>query len=411
VTKSREIIDLTEQHGARNYHPLPVVIAKAEGVWVEDSEGNRYMDMLSSYSALNQGHRHPKIIQALKDQSDRVTVTSRAFHNDRLGPFYAKLAEITGKRKILPMNTGTEAVETAIKAARRWAYKVKKVQPGKAEIIVCEGNFHGRTVTVIGFSSEQDYRSDFGPFTPGFKIIPYGDLKALEDAICENTAAFLVEPIQGEAGVRVPPDGYVREAYRLCREKNVLFMADEIQTGLGRTGKMFCCDWESVVPDVYILGKALGGGVIPVSAIAANEDVMDVFEPGSHGSTFGGNPLGAAVATAALQVIQDENLPDNAAKMGKILMDHLKRIQNPHIQEIRGKGLFVGMVLDTNARPYCERLMEKGILAKETHAEIVRFAPPLVIKESEVLWACERIREVMEPASGEEKAADGALQS
>ena len=393
---TKEIIHLTEQYGARNYHPLPVVISKAEGVWVEDPEGTRYMDMLSSYSALNQGHRHPKIIKALKDQADKVTVTSRAFHNDQLGTFYAKVAEVTGKQKVLPMNTGVEAVETAIKTARRWAYRVKKVEPDKAEIIVCEGNFHGRTVTVISCSSEEAYRTDFGPFTPGFKVIPYGDVGALKEAITPNTAAFLVEPLQGEAGVRVPPEGFMRESQRICRENNVLLMADEIQTGFGRTGKMFGCDWEGVVPDVYIMGKALGAGVIPVSAIAADESVLGVFEPGSHGSTFGGNPLGAAVAVAALKVIQEEGLVANALRMGQVLTEHLRQIKNPHIREIRGKGLLIGMVLDVNARPYCEKLAAKGLLAKETHANIVRFAPPLIIKESEILWACERIKEVME---------------
>ncbi len=399
-TKTSQIIHLTEKYGARNYLPLPVVIAKAEGVWVEDPEGHRYMDMLSSYSALNQGHRHPKIIQALKDQADKVTLTSRAFHNDQLGQFYAKLAQITGKDKILPMNTGTEAVETAIKLARRWGYRSKGIQPDMAEIIVCQGNFHGRTVTVISASTEEDYRQDFGPLTPGFRSIPYGDIDSLRQAINPNTAAFLVEPLQGEAGVRVPPEGYLKKAYDLCKKNNVLLAADEIQSGFARTGRMFACDWENVVPDIYIMGKALGGGIMPVSAIAANKDIMDLLEPGSHGSTFGGNPLGAAIAVAALEVIQDEHLAENAEKMGQILMDHLRQLQNPHIVEVRGKGLLVGLVLDTLARPYCERLMGKGILAKETHANIVRFAPPLVINEEELLWACGIIKEVVD---GEQK--------
>ena len=395
MSTAAEIIRLTERYGARNYEPLPVVISWAEGVWVEDPEGNRYMDMLSAYSALNQGHRHPKIIGALKEQADRVTLTSRAFHNDRLGEFYAKVAEITGKEKVLPMNTGAEAVETAIKAVRRWAYRVKGVPEDEAEIIVCEGNFHGRTTTIISFSSEADYKRDFGPFTPGFRLIPYGDIEALEAAIGENTAAFLVEPIQGEAGVRVPPDGYLRRAYELCREKNVLFVADEIQTGFGRTGKMFCCDWEDVVPDVYILGKALGGGVYPVSAVAADEEIMGLFEPGSHGSTFGGNPLAAAVGVAALEVIQEEDLAERALRMGRLLMERLEGLKNPHIREIRGRGLLVGIELDVDARPYCERLKEEGILAKETHVNVIRLAPPLIITEAELDWAMERISRVL----------------
>ncbi len=396
MSTATEIIRLTERYGARNYQPLPVVISWAEGVWVEDPEGNRYMDMLSAYSALNQGHRHPKIIGALKEQADRVTLTSRAFHNDRLGEFYAKVAEITGKEKVLPMNTGAEAVETAIKAVRRWAYRVKGVPEDRAEIIVCEGNFHGRTTTIISFSSEADYKRDFGPFTPGFRLIPYGDIEALEAAIGENTAAFLVEPIQGEAGVRVPPDGYLRRAYELCRENNVLFVADEIQTGFGRTGKMFCCAWEDVVPDVYVLGKALGGGVYPVSAVAADEEIMGLFEPGSHGSTFGGNPLAAAVGVAALEVIEEENLAERALQMGRLLMERLKGLKNPHIREIRGRGLLVGIELDVDARPYCERLKDEGILAKETHVNVIRLAPPLIITEAELDWAMERITRVLE---------------
>jgi len=396
MSTAAEIIRLTERYGARNYEPLPVVISWAEGVWVEDPEGKRYMDMLSAYSALNQGHRHPKIIGALKEQADRVTLTSRAFHNDRLGEFYAKVAEVTGKEKVLPMNTGAEAVETAIKAVRRWAYRVKGVPEDRAEIIVCEGNFHGRTTTIISFSSEADYKRDFGPFTPGFRLIPYGDIEALEAAIGENTAAFLVEPIQGEAGVRVPPDGYLRRAYELCRENNVLFVADEIQTGFGRTGKMFCCAWEDVVPDVYVLGKALGGGVYPVSAVAADEEIMGLFEPGSHGSTFGGNPLAAAVGVAALEVIEEENLAERALQMGRLLMERLKGLKNPHIREIRGRGLLVGIELDVDARPYCERLKDEGILAKETHVNVIRLAPPLIITEAELDWAMERITRVLE---------------
>ncbi len=395
MTSTRQIIELTEKYGARNYNPLPIVISKAEGVWVEDPEGRRYMDMLSAYSALNQGHRHPRIISALKEQADRVTVTSRAFHNDRLGLFYAKVAEVTGKEKVLPMNTGAEAVETAIKAVRRWAYRTKKVPEDRAEIITCEGNFHGRTVTIVSFSSEEAYRRGYGPFTPGFRIIPYGDIEALRQAINENTAAFLVEPIQGEAGIRIPPEGYLREAYELCKQNNVLFVADEIQTGFGRTGKMFACDWEGVKPDVYVMGKALGGGVYPVSAVAANDDILGVFEPGSHGSTFGGNPLAAAVGVAAIEVIIEENLVERSLKMGQLFKERLLAIKNPHIREIRGRGLFLGVELDTDARPYCERLMEAGVLAKETHYNIIRFAPPLIISEEEMDWATERIVRVL----------------
>ncbi|GAB6933247.1 ornithine--oxo-acid transaminase [Calditerricola satsumensis] len=394
TSKTERIIAQTETYGAHNYHPLPVVIARAEGIWVEDVEGNRYLDMLSAYSAVNQGHRHPKIIRALKEQADRVTLTSRAFHNDQLGPFCEKLSRLTGKDMVLPMNTGAEAVETAIKAVRRWGYWKKGVPENQAEIIVCENNFHGRTITVISFSSEEAYREGFGPFTPGFKIIPYGDIRALEEAITPNTVAFLVEPIQGEAGIIVPPDGYLRQAYELCKRHNVLFVADEIQTGLGRTGQLFACDWEDVKPDVYILGKALGGGVFPVSAVAADKEILGVFNPGSHGSTFGGNPLACAVAIAALEVIEEERLADRARELGAYFMGELKKIQHPHIKEVRGKGLLVGMELTVPARPYCEKLKEKGLLCKETHENTIRFAPPLVITKDELDWALERIRAV-----------------
>lgn len=393
--KTHDLLDLTNHYSAPNYLPLPIVISEAKGVWVEDPEGNRYMDMLSSYSALNQGHRHPKIIQAAKDQLDRVTLTSRAFHNDKLGPFCKKIAELTGKEKVLVMNTGAEAVETAIKGARRWAYDVKKVPDNQAEIIVCEGNFHGRTTTVISFSSTPDYYRGFGPLTPGFKIIPYGDIQALRNAITPNTAAFLVEPIQGEAGVVVPPEGYMRDAAKICRDNNVLLLADEIQTGFGRTGKLFCCQWDDVEPDMYIMGKALGGGVIPVSAVAASSKLMDLFNPGSHGSTFGGNPLGCAVAMAAIDVITEENLVQRSLDLGGYLMAELKKIKNPAITQIRGKGLFIGVVLNTKARPYCEQLKQEGILCKETHENVIRFAPPLVITKEEIDWALERVRKVL----------------
>jgi ornithine--oxo-acid transaminase len=394
LSNNQEIINITEKYSAHNYHPLPIVISRAEGVWVEDPDGNRYMDMLSAYSALNQGHRHPKIIAALKEQADRVTLTSRAFYNDKLGPFCKKVAEITGKDMILPMNSGAEAVETAIKAARRWAYDAKKIPENQAEIIVCEGNFHGRTTTIISFSSDEDYKRGFGPFTPGFKIIPYGDINALSAAISPNTAAFLVEPIQGEGGIRIPKEGFLKQAYELCKTNNVLFIADEIQTGLGRTGKLFACEWENVVPDVYILGKALGGGILPISAVAADEDIMGVFEPGSHGSTFGGNPLACACAIAALDVIEEENLVQRSLEMGEYFIDKLRQIKNPSIREIRGKGLLIGIELDKNVRPYCEKLMELGLLCKDTHETVIRFAPPLIITREEIDWAVERIKAV-----------------
>ncbi|NEN86702.1 ornithine--oxo-acid transaminase [Paenibacillus elgii] len=391
MTQTKQIIEQTEKYGAANYRPLPIVISKAEGVWVEDPEGNKYMDMLSAYSALNHGHRHPKIIQALKDQADKVTLTSRAFHNDQLGTFYEKLSQLTGKSMILPMNTGAEAVETAIKAIRRWAYGVKKVPANQAEIIVCEGNFHGRTTTITSFSSEEEYKAGFGPFTPGFKIIPYGDLEALKNAISPNTAAFLFEPIQGEAGINIPPTGFIQGAQRLCKDNNVLFVADEIQTGFGRTGKLFACDWENVKPDMYILGKALGGGVFPISAVAADQDILGVFNPGSHGSTFGGNPLGCAVAITALDVLQEEDLVRRSEQSGQYFMNKLKEIKSSKLKEIRGRGLFIGLELNEPARPYCEKLKELGLLCKETHETTIRFAPPLNISQENLDWALERI--------------------
>lgn len=395
MTTSRPM-ELEDEFGAKNYHPLPIVLAKGEGIWVEDEQGKRYMDMLSAYSALNQGHRHPVIIQALKDQADKITLTSRAFHNDQLGKLYEKLVQLTGKNMILPMNTGAEAVETAIKAVRRWAYDVKGVPTNQAEIIVCTGNFHGRTTTIISFSSDEEYQRGFGPLTPGFKIIPYGDIEALRTAITPNTAAFLVEPIQGEAGIVIPPQGYLREAYETCKANNVLFVADEIQTGLGRTGQVFACEWENVSPDVYVIGKALGGGVIPVSAVAANREILGVFEPGSHGSTFGGNPLASAVAVAALDVIVNEKLAERSAELGEYFLSKLRTISSSHIKEIRGRGLFIGVELTSRARPYCERLMNEGLLCKETHENTIRFAPPLTISEGELDWAFERIQKVLE---------------
>ncbi|MFC0332296.1 ornithine--oxo-acid transaminase [Paenibacillus sepulcri] len=394
MKQARDIISITERLGAHNYHPLPIVIAEAEGVWVEDQQGRRYMDMLSGYSALNQGHRHPRIIEALKRQADLVTLTSRAFYNEPLAELMELVTELTGKNTMLPMNTGVEAVETAVKAARRWGYRVKGIPDNQAEIIVCEGNFHGRTLAATSFSSEPAYREHFGPFLPGFKIIPYGDLEALEKAITPNTAAFLVEPIQGEAGIVIPPDGYLRGAAALCRERGVLLMADEIQTGFGRTGKRFACDWEEVVPDVYIMGKALGGGVFPVSAVAADSSILGVFEPGSHGSTFGGNPLASAVAVAALRVTEEEQLADRSLSLGADLLAKLRQLHHPDIIDIRGRGLFVAIETAGPARPYCERLKQAGLLCKETHEKVIRLAPPLVISEADLQWAVERIRHV-----------------
>ncbi|WNR43313.1 ornithine--oxo-acid transaminase [Paenibacillus roseipurpureus] len=394
-TKSSRIIAQTEKFGAHNYHPLPIVISQAEGVWVEDPEGMRYMDMLSAYSALNQGHRHPHIIQALLDQAAKVTLTSRAFHSETLGLFYERLAAYTGKTMILPMNTGAEAVETAIKAVRLWGYEVKGIPANQAEIIVCEGNFHGRTVTIISFSSSPEYTRGFGPFTPGFRIIPYGDAKALREAIGPNTAGFLVEPIQGEAGIVIPQDGYLQECYELCQANQVLFVADEIQTGFGRTGRRFACDWEGVTPNLYVLGKALGGGVFPISAVAGDREVLELFEPGSHGSTFGGNPLGCAVGVAALEVLEAEQLAARSDELGAYFLKRLQEIKSPLIQDIRGRGLFIGIDLTVDARPYCEALKDRGLLCKETHAHIIRLAPPLVITKEELDWAWQHIHDVL----------------
>ena len=394
MNQTEKIIQQTEQFGAHNYHPLPIVISEAEGVFVTDPEGRRYMDMLSAYSAVNQGHRHPKIIEALKRQADKITLTSRAFHNDQLGFFYEKVAQLTGKDMVLPMNTGAEAVETAVKAARRWAYEVKQI-PGDAEIIVCEGNFHGRTMTAVSMSTEAEYQRGFGPLLPGIKTIPYGDLDALKQAITENTAAFILEPIQGEAGILIPYDGFLKDAQEVCRAQNVLLVSDEIQSGLGRSGKWFASDWDEVTPDMYILGKALGGGVFPISCVAANKDVLSVFNPGSHGSTFGGNPLACAVSIASLEVLEEEKLPERSLELGTYFMEKLKQINNPMIKEVRGRGLFIGVELTEAARPYCEALKEKGLLCKETHETVIRFAPPLVITKEELDWAFERIEQVL----------------
>ncbi len=395
---SKQLIELVERLGARNYHPLPVVLSRGEGVWVWDAEGNKFLDMLSSYSALNQGHRHPRIIGALKEQADRLTLTSRAFHNDQMGPFYEKITKLSGMEKVLPMNTGAEAVETAIKAVRKWGYKIKKVENDRAEIIVCENNFAGRTTTIVGFSSEDQYKDGFGPFAPGFRMIPYGDAKALEKAINKNTVAFLVEPIQGEAGIIIPPDGFLKEARQICTNHNVLLALDEVQTGFGRTGKLFAYEHEGITPDVLIVGKALGGGVFPISAALSSKEIMGVFAPGDHGSTFGGNPLACAVAIAAMDVIVEEKLPERSKELGDYFMDELKRINSPHVKEVRGRGLFIGVEVKESsgtARPFCEKLMDEGILAKETHHQVIRFAPPLTISRNEIDWALERIRKIL----------------
>lgn len=390
---SEELLALEDNWGAHNYHPLPVVVARAEGPWVFDIDGARYLDCLSAYSAVNQGHCHPRILQALRDQAERVTLTSRAYRNDQLPLFCRELAELCGMQMVLPMNTGAEAVETAIKTARKWAYDRKGVEPGRAEILVCENNFHGRTTTIVGFSSDADSRLGFGPFTPGFRSIPFGDADALAEAITPDTCAFLVEPVQCEAGVLIPPAGYLAEAARICRERGVLLVADEIQTGLGRTGALFACQHEGVQPDVYVLGKALSGGFYPVSAVVSSRDVLGVFSPGTHGSTFGGNPLGCAVAREALRVLADENLVERAAVLGRWFLDQLRTLSHPDIVEIRGVGLIAGIELRVPARPFCERLQMLGMLCKETHDRVIRIAPPLVIEREELTWAMDRLRE------------------
>lgn len=396
--KTSEYIEIEEKFGAHNYHPLDVVITRGEGVWVYDVEGNKYLDCLSAYSAINQGHVHPRILKALIDQAKKVTLTSRAFRNDQLPFFYKELSEFTGYEMSLPMNSGAEAVETALKLARKWAYKVKKVPKYKAEIITATGNFHGRTISTISFSTEPLYKDDFGPFTAGFITVPYGDAKAIEKAINPNTAAVFIEPIQGEAGVIIPPAGYLKKVSELCKKNNVLFMADEIQTGLGRTGKVFACDHEGVRPDIITIGKALGGGFYPISAVLADREILSLFTPGEHGSTFGGNPLAAAVAREALKVIVDEKLIENADKLGEYFLEQLSEINSPNIKEVRGKGLLIGVELNPEAggaRRFCEALEKKGILAKETHERVIRFAPPLVIDKATIDWALPFIREVL----------------
>ena len=394
---TQDYITLEEEYGAHNYHPLDVVITRGEGVWVYDVDGKKYLDCLSAYSALNQGHVHPKILNALLEQAKKVTLTSRAFRNDQLPLLYQELSEMTGYKMSLPMNSGAEAVETAIKLARKWAYRVKGVPRHQAEIITAAGNFHGRTTTLVSFSTDPLYRDDFGPFTPGFVTVPYGDASAVEKAINKNTAAVMLEPIQGEGGVIMPPAGYLKKVSEICKKNNVLFIADEIQTGLGRTGKLFACDYEDVRPDIMIIGKALGGGFYPISAILADKPILGLFTPGEHGSTFGGNPLAAAVARAALAVIREEKLAQRAKELGTYFMEQLAEIPSPHVKEVRGKGLLIGVELKPSAggaRRFCEALQQKGILAKETHENVIRFAPPLIIEKSEIDWTLPSIRDV-----------------
>ncbi len=401
-TRTEELLALADRYAAHNYHPLPVVIAEAEGAWVTDVEGNRYLDMLAAYSALNFGHRHPRLVAAAHRQLDRLTLTSRAFHNDTFPVFCRDLASLADKDMVLAMNTGAEAVETAIKTARRWGYDVKGVSPDRAKIIVADGNFHGRTVTIVGFSTDPTAQAGFGPFTPGFEVVPYGDVDALRAAIDDDTVAFLVEPIQGEAGVIVPPDGYLRAARELCTERGVLLMADEIQSGLGRTGTTFAVEHEGVVPDVYILGKALGGGIMPLSAVVADRDVLGVFKPGEHGSTFGGNPLACAIGIEVIDLLREGTYQRTSAELGAWLLQALRDAAVPQVSEIRGRGLWIGIDLEPGAgtaRAACERLMRRGILAKDTHESTIRLAPPLCVTRENLEWSLERIVDVLSTAS------------
>ena len=393
---TQDFVELENRYGAHNYRPLDVVIERAEGVWVYDVEGRRYLDCLAAYSAVNQGHCHPKIRQTLEDQARKVTLTSRAFRNDQLPLLCKELHDLTGFDMVLPMNSGAEAVETAIKTARKWGYKIKGIHQDEAEIIVCANNFHGRTVTIVSFSTDEQYRSGFGPCTPGFKVIPFGDARALREAITPNTCAFLVEPIQGEAGIVIPPEGFLREAAAICRQYQVLLMADEIQSGLGRTGKLFAYMHEAVTPNVLIIGKALAGGFYPVSAVLASREILGVYKPGDHGSTFGGNPMGCAIARTALRVLIDEEMVERSAELGAYFLTLLKTLRSSDLKEVRGKGLWIGLELRSLARPYCEALKEEGILCKETHDRVIRIAPPLTISRQEIDWAFERITKVIQ---------------
>ena len=394
--RTQDYVELENHYGAHNYHPLDVVIERAEGVWVYDVEGKRYLDCLAAYSAVNQGHCHPKILQTLEEQARKVTLTSRAFRNEQLPLLCKELHELTGFDMVLPMNSGAEAVETAIKTARKWGYKVKGIPRDQAEIIVCANNFHGRTVTIVSFSTDEQYRDGFGPFTPGFKVIPFGDARALREAITPNTCAFLVEPIQGEAGIVIPPEGFLREAAEICRKNNVLLMADEIQSGLGRTGKLFAYMHERITPDVLIVGKALAGGFYPVSAVLASREILGVYNPGDHGSTFGGNPMGCAIARTALRVLIEERMVERSAELGAYFLTLLQTLRSSDLKEVRGKGLWIGIELRSPARPYCEALKEEGILCKETHDRVIRIAPPLIIRRQEIDWAFEQIAKVIQ---------------
>ena len=396
LTRSQELIELENLYGANNYHPLDVVIERAEGVWVYDIDGKRYLDCLAAYSAVNQGHCHPRILRTLQEQAAKVTLTSRAFRNEQLPLLYKDLHDLTGFEMALLMNSGAEAVETAVKTARKWGYRHKGIPENQAEVIVCAGNFHGRTISAVSFSTESQYRDGFGPFTPGFKIIPFGDSKALREAITPNTCAFLAEPIQGEAGIVIPPDGFLREAAEICREARVLLMLDEIQSGLGRTGKLFAYMHEGISPDVLVIGKALAGGFYPVSGVLASREILGVYKPGDHGSTFGGNPLGSAVARTALRVIVEENLAEKSAELGSYFLERLRSLRSPAIKQIRGRGLWIAIELFRSARPYCEALMQEGLLCKETHDTVIRLAPPLVITKPEIDWAFDRISAVID---------------
>ena len=396
---SKELIKLEDQFGAHNYHPLDVVLSKGDGIWVYDLEGNKFLDFLSAYSSVNQGHCHPRIVKALTEQAQKLTITSRAFRNDQLALFCKQVCELADMDMMLPMNSGAEAVETAIKAMRKWGYKTKGIAKNKAEIITCAGNFHGRTTTIVGFSTEELYKEYFGPYTPGFVSVPYGDSSAIENAITDNTAAVLIEPIQAEGGVLIPPEGYLKQVAEICRKNKILLALDEIQTGLGRTGEMFACRHEGVQPDIFILGKALSGGFYPVSAVVTKKDVLGLFTPGEHGSTFAGNPLACAIAREALTVLVEEELPKKAKDLGEYFMNRLRTIKSDHIKEVRGKGLLIGVELKKSAggaRRFCEALQDEGLLCKETHETVIRFAPPLVITKEDIDWAFERIKKVLE---------------